>query len=366
MSLCTLPAGFLDLPRQVYRDDPFWIPESDAAVARAFDRAANPWFVGRESQTWCEPGRARLAAFHDPRLALDGEGAAFFGYFESTGDEAPEARLFAAAGAWARARGARSLVGPIDFSTFGRYRLRLSAEPGAVPFPGEPYGRPGYAQRLEAAGFARRETYVTQVADADTARSLRDARRDMPDRLRAQGYRFDSLRPAAWRARLPELHRLADAIFGGNFAYTPLPFAAFAAACGEALVSRCCPRTSVVAYGPGGDLAGLFLVQPHYGPLVVQEAGNERVPVEDLRYADHWPRLAARAFRQAVLKTVGVAAAHRRRGLMEAMTVEVLDRGDGLYDAWLGALIREGNPSRRFGAAEGVRERTYALYARAL
>jgi hypothetical protein len=51
---------------------------------------------------------------------------------------------------------------------------------------------------------------------------------------------------------------------------------------------------------------------------------------------------------------------------MEAMTVEVIERGAGLYDAFLGALIRHDNPSRRFGHGAAVRERRYALYGKAL
>ena len=45
--------------------------------------------------------------------------------------------------------------------------------------------------------------------------------------------------------------------------------------------------------GPDGDLAGFFLVYPHYGPLAIQGSTLGRVPVSDLSYDAHDAVLAA-------------------------------------------------------------------------
>ncbi|MGZ3407677.1 MAG: hypothetical protein ACXVAN_14605, partial [Polyangia bacterium] len=103
-----LPAGFLELPHQLYRDDPRWIPEEPDAVARAFS-PANRWLQTGMAQPFCLPGRARAAAFFDPRCAIDGAPAAFFGYWESVGDLEADRALFARVVEWARARGAARL-----------------------------------------------------------------------------------------------------------------------------------------------------------------------------------------------------------------------------------------------------------------
>ena len=361
-----VPEGFLALPGLVYADDPLWIPEDPVAVECAFS-SSNPWFArGGRAQAFCLPGRARVAAFLEAGRLIDGSPAAFFGYWESIGDAASDAALFARAEAWAREQGGLGLYGPINFTTYGSYRLRLEAEPGAVPFPGEPYNPVSYPQRLEALGFHLCETYLTQVSDAAGARVLCQGRRPALERLKAEGYCFQPLEPGTWLAHLPELHRLADGIFGGNFAYTPMSYAAFSESCGEAFIARCCPETSVIAYGPEGDIAGLFLVYPHYGPLVVQGQGARRVSVGALRFDQHWPELLEQGPPAAILKTVGVAPPHRRKGLMEALTVFVLDRGERRYAQWLGALIRQDNPSRRFGGDRVARERWYGLYVKRL
>ncbi|MGZ3443915.1 MAG: hypothetical protein ACXVDD_30555, partial [Polyangia bacterium] len=271
-----LPAGFLELPHQLYRDDPRWIPEEPDAVARAFS-PANRWLQTGMAQPFCLPGRARAAAFFDPRCAIDGVPAAFFGYWESVGDLEADRALFARVVEWARARGAARLYGPINFSTAFGYRVLLSAEPDALPFPGEPYNPPWYGERLGALGLELERRYLTQRIDRDRARASLERHRPLRLRLEERGYRFSQLDHAEWLGRLAELHGLADQMFAGNFAYTPFGFDEFAAAYGASMLRRLWRELSVVAHAPNGEIAGFFLVYPHYGPLVVQAAGGARI-----------------------------------------------------------------------------------------
>lgn len=355
--------AFVELPRRVYAADPAWIPEDEDSLRRAFS-LGNPWFARGRAVTLCVRGRARLAVFREPGCRVRGRESAFFGYWEHRGAADASLALLDAAAEWARTHGAETLYGPVNFTTLGTYRLRLSAEPGAVTFPGEPYNPPGYPALLEGAGFAPVQHYVTQVGmpGGSALAPAMSARRALLD----AGYTIEPLDGARWLAMLPELHRAADAIFGANLAYTPVSFEAFAAGYGATVARRLCPRTSLVARAPDGALAGFLLVYPHYGPLLVRGAPGGRVPVGALSYDEHAPALERLGERTAVAKTVGVVAAHQGRGLMSALGVTALERGRAHYDRWLAALIRADNPSRRFGAAHMRAERTYALYARPL
>src|SRR5205807_2349958 len=109
------------------------------------------------------------------------------------------------------------------------YRLLLSAEPGALPFPGEPYNPTWYGERLGALGLTLERRYLTQLIDRERAGASLARHRRLADRLRARGYRFAPISDAEWLGRLEELHALADHIFAGNFAYTPCAFPQFAA-----------------------------------------------------------------------------------------------------------------------------------------
>lgn len=358
-----LPRPFLDLPAAVYAADPMWIPEQPGAVAAAFS-ASNPWFQSGEAAVWVAPGTARLAVFRRPDLEIDGRPAAFFGYWETTGDQACNAELFDRAVAWARTRGAVDLYGPIHFSTYGRYRLRTAAEPGAVTFQDEPYNPAFYPELLGSLGFETAYTYLSQQSSADAMAGRRDEKRRLFESLTAAGYRQGPLTAEAWLDRLPELHALVDATFSGNFAYTPLSWEAFEANCGDAFVRRACPHTSSITLGPHGGVASFCLTYPHYGPIVTQGAGAARVPTGSLDYEAHWPTLSRHHPRGLLVKTLGVHPDHRRRGLSDAAVVYALDRCEGRYEVAYAALVRSDNATRRFSGGGHAAERWYALYRR--
>jgi Acetyltransferase (GNAT) family. len=356
--------AFLALPHALYAGDPCWIPEEEGPVRRAFSDA-NDWFAGGRAATFCIPDRARLAVFRRDDCVVEGRPAAFFGYMESDDDGSALHELLEHGRRWATDAGAEMLYGPIDFDTFGRYRLRTSAErAGATPFPSEPYNRPAYPALLEHAGFAVARRYVSQLSIGALAAD--EAKRDAANALSDEGFTTHPLDGATWLALLPELHRRVHEIFAEGFAYTPVSYERFAATQGAGVARRLCPHTSTLARDPNGELAGFLLVFPHYGPLVVQGAGAGRVPASALAYDQHPSLLAAAGHHTAIVKTVGVAPAYRRRGVMDAMVVSTLDRGRDRYDRWIGALIRDDNPSGRYGAARERMERHYALYAAAL
>lgn len=359
-----VPDDFLDIPAVVYRDDPMWIPEEPEVVASAFTDA-NPWFASAAACTVCIPGVARAAAFRDPRLTIDGRPAAFFGYFESAGAVSDDLRVMRRVEAWARDRGAEVLVGPVDFTTLGRYRIRLSAEPGAITFPGEPYNPPEYPARLQALGFRLYQQYLTQVGPPPVSRAAGVG--DALAALRSEGFRFERATPTLWLSHLDELHPLIDAIFARSFGYTPVSRAMFDAACGESLARRICPHASTMAFTKSGEIAGFFLVYPNYGPLVVQAAGAARVPASSLEYGRHCSALASSSSSiAAVAKTTGVSPAFRRRGLMNAMAAESVRHGEGRYGAWFGAMIRADSHSRNFAHGRTWNERWYGLYGKLL
>ncbi len=352
--------GFLELPGQVYAEDPHWIPEEPEVVAAAFS-AANPWFATNRCKVFCHPGSARLVLFHNPGLLVGGEATAFFGYWETQQEPGVDRQLFDLGRQWAREQGATVLFGPINFTTFGNYRLRLSVEDDLLPFPGEPYNPPGYTALLESLGFRPYERYLTQVADHKVIEVAIDIGRPLLKKLRAEGYRLELMDHAAWLENLDRFHELVDAIFGENFGYTPIPRAAFRTVLGQSFIRKACPKTSVIAHAPDGSVAGFFLTYPHYGSITVQGA-KDRVPVSQLDFTAHESRVTRRPESAIITKTVGVHPAHRNQGIFEALASLLIEHGMELYQDWFGALIREGNYSARFGDRFNLPKRHYALY----
>ena len=358
-------AGFLALPSEVYADDPLWIPEEPHRVAWAFSDD-NPWFESGEAQTFCVRDKVRLAVFRPNDACVNGVPAAFFGYFETTGDSTANKAAVAQAEEWAIAHGAQILYGPINFSTALGYRLMLSREPGGLPFPGEPYNPASYPAALEELGFSLVERYMSQGGPAEELWLTRDRRRQVAQRVFERGrYRVEGFTPDMWQSHLPALYPIIDEIFRDNFAYMPMPYSTFERLFGGDAVRRLCPVSSVLVFAPDDSIVGLCVMQPHYGPITNQAAGDSRVQVSALNYEAHVPALQRHHAVGWLLKTIGLSPGHRSRGLLEAMVVAALDRAEGNFNYFFAMLMRAGSTSRKVAVSHS-RERWYGLYAKQL
>ncbi len=360
-----LPHGFFDVATAVYAQDPHWIPEDPAAIAAQF-APGNDYFTYGQARAFCVPGAARAVAFHEPALRIDGKPVAFFGYFESTGDLEATRAVMDRVVDWARAQGAEVLYGPIQFNTFNGYRVLLQAEPGALPFGGEPYNPPTYPALLEAVGLSMHQRYVTQRIPFQAAAFGLRMVEPIFKALESQGYRFEVPTAEAWVRSLPQLYDVADQIFSQNFAYSRLTWPQFQRAFETRLMRQVDPESSVLVTAPSGDAVAFALAYPHYGALTVQGAGEARVAAGDLEYARHWDLISQRKPRICIGKTSGVHRDHRRKGILESMVYYSFLHCQDRYDTWFGAMIREDNPSRKLYATIAEGERVYGLYARPL
>ncbi len=312
------PEGFLELPEMVYADDPGWLPEEPERIALLFS-SPNPWLAQVDAHAFCVPGGVRAAVFARPGYVLDGRKAAWFGYWESTGDRAAEELVMAEVRRWSRTAGAQLLLGPIDFSTVLHFRALLSAEPGAMPFVGEPWNPLRYGPSWQAMGFEPYVSYVSIVLDRDDIVALVADKTHIRQNLAARGYAFEAFDPTTWTQRTDELLGLANAVFADNVAFMPISRPEFEQYMVPGLATTVDPGRSVLAFGPHGDVAGFILMYPHYAPLC---RGADAISVSSLRFEKH----AVAAPPTMVLKTGGTTPIHRRIGLAHAMVSVAAER----------------------------------------
>lgn len=356
-----LPDAFCELPGKVYAADPFWLGEDEAALRQQFS-SANPWFQNNSAWIGVVPGKARLAGFFSHR-EIDGEPAAFFGFWEGFDDPSVHNDLFRELSDWAAAKGAKRLYGPINFTTFNAYRLRLdSFDTGC--FPGEPWNPDYYPALMNKLGFDCRYRYLSTFNQTpDIINSVADDYLKVKPKLE-QVVRMEAMTPKFWLDHLDEIYGFVDQVFGANFAYTAISREAFGEACGQAFADRFCPSSSVLARSQDGRIAGFFLVFPDYGPLLSQATPNA-VASKDLRYQSHFQALPQP--RRGLAKTAGVHPDFRSLGLFTAMSCELSLRAEGLYDELGAALVREDNNSRQFALRHGTAaQRHYGLFQKAL
>ena len=157
-------AGFVALPYTLHARDPHWTPPLRRDVRALLDPARNPfWEHGSRALFLARAGGrvvGRVAAIDD-RLHIEthGDGAGFFGFFESVDDPATAAALLDAAAAWLRARQRRAMRGPVSPSLNDEAGLLVEGfdTPSVIMMPHNP---PYYRALLEAASLVKAKDLV--------------------------------------------------------------------------------------------------------------------------------------------------------------------------------------------------------------
>ncbi|HEX2188341.1 MAG TPA: GNAT family N-acetyltransferase [Longimicrobiaceae bacterium] len=281
---------------------------------------------------------ARLAVEVAPELHDAPGPSGLAGWYETVDGEAGTALLVRAREMLAE-RGVARVLGPMNGSTWKRYRLALAPAPGEAaprPFLTEPVNPPEYPAHFEAAGFTVAAEYESRLAVRP------DGWSDEPeDEGRDDGITVSPLDPAHFDEALREIHDLSLAAFSRNPYYTPTGFDEFASAYRKArpLLD---PALVRLARGADGRLLAFVFAFPD---------ALDRAPGRP-------PRV--------VLKTLATAPEARGLGLGGRLTGEVhraaFARG---APAVVHALMHVQNTSQRIsGHFHGEPFRRYALYGR--
>ena len=151
--------AFLDVPFAIYRDDPNWVAPLYVERVEHLDPKKNPYFQHADVALFLAEREGvpvgRISA-QDDRLRREHhkDGAMQFGFIEAPDDPLVFRALFDAAEAWARARGAKKLQGPFNFSI--NDELGCLIDGFATP-PNMMMGhaRPYYGGRIEQQGYGK-------------------------------------------------------------------------------------------------------------------------------------------------------------------------------------------------------------------
>jgi len=148
---------FIDFPYRLHARDPLWVPPLRRDVALLLSRDKNPFFEHAEAEYFLAESDGqvvgRIAAIAN-RLHNEyhRDKVGFFGFWETTDDQAVADALLAAAAAWLRTRGFDTMRGPASFSTNDESGLLVDGfdTPPVLMMPHNP---PYYLTLLERAGF---------------------------------------------------------------------------------------------------------------------------------------------------------------------------------------------------------------------
>ena len=342
-----LPASFFGIPDAVYAHQSHRPPEDAAAVPQLFqaEGARNDMVVYTDHATLRVVG------------IFPHEGSeAYFGFWETADDGELNHAAFGLLGAEARRRGFARLTGPLNFSTFQAYRLRLGQVPSWGLFDREPVNPPYYPALLERLGFAAALTFESRLIRPDTVPLAYRDKAALLAALQQLPFDFIPLTPDAWREHAAELYELVDRVFSANPAYRRVSRAQFERLYNVDFAARLCPHTSVLfRERAAGRLVALSFCQPNYTGL--------NLGTTPANFARDYPRLQQRTL---LAKTVGVHPDFRNQQLMNYLGAYGMLSFQEFYDQIIFCLMRSDNFSRHFTDGLPAEVANYALFSQEL
>jgi len=215
---------FIALPYTTYRRNPSWTPPLRRDVREMLDPDRNPFFEHASLACFLalRDGKVvgRVAAIDNGRHEeLHRDQVGFFGFFECVDDAEAARSLVEAAADWARARGKRTLRGPVSPSMNDEAGLLVEGfeTPAVIMMPHNP---PFYARLLEGCELNKAMDLIAYQSTSPV----------LPERLargvaRMTGHLGITLRTLDVRrfdAELAVVQRLYNAAWEDNWGFVPM------------------------------------------------------------------------------------------------------------------------------------------------
>ncbi len=167
---------FFQLPWDLYRGDPNWIPPLRGNQLELLNFKPHPFYNEAEIQTFlalrggepCGRVAAIINRVHNERTK---ENRGFFGFFESVDDPDVAAALFDAACQWCRERGMNAIRGPVNPSLNYECGLLIDGFDSPPTFM-MTYNPPFYARLIEGCGFRKAQDMYAFWGHVDMLQTL--------------------------------------------------------------------------------------------------------------------------------------------------------------------------------------------------
>lgn len=336
----TLPDAFSAVPAS-----PFAADDSPAALAHLFGAEADR----NETILYTDHATIRLVG-----IFPNGSAEAYFGFWETANDGPLNHRAFALLEADVRQRGRQRVVGPLNFSTFYPYRLRLN-NPSWGRFDREPANPAYYPDLLEQTGYQITSRFQSRLVRNESIPIAYGQKKQLLTALAQMPFDIIPLNPDTWQQHEADLFELVHQVFSANPAYRAISQAQFSLLYNRHFAEKLCPYSSVLFRDrPSGKLVALSFCQPDYQSLTF-------APGDGPNFVRDFPRLAKKVL---LVKSVGVHPGFRQRGLMSFLGAYGMVHFRELYDDVIFCLMRSDNFSLHFSDTLPHETAHYALFGK--
>lgn len=301
MYLSDSKEDFLNFPQELYADDPFYTTKSEDISA------CDKLFVVKEG----EKILARAGFFDGGQL----------GFFEAENNLDAVKFLFDEVKKYAKSKGFDYLIGPINGSTWKKYRVTLPSN--NPPFLLDNYNKPYYAELFEKCGFETIANYTSSICqNLDRDYSRLDKFSSIFEKKGVKIRKFDQNN---FERDIRKIYDVSVKSFVNNFLYTPIEFDDF-----------------YKMYEP---------VKAFLNPEWVLLAENEKD--EPIGFIFGFDNLYSRDKKSLIIKTLAQIPDYKYRGVGSYL-VEFVHKKAHLagYDNIIHALMHENNVSANILSGE--------------
>lgn len=224
---------FIDFPKRLYRNDPFWVCQLDSDLENVFNPAKNHVFKKGEATRWILKDDngvtiGRIAAFIDRvRSAANNQPTGGLGFFEVIDNSEAAFKLFDTGKEWLASRGMEAMDAPVNFGE-NDTNWGLLVEGFMQQGYGMPYHMKYYRQFFEDYGF---RNYFEQYSYHRDVRNTNKEIVEFPPRImkiadwisKRPGYsfrHFESRNKSGYINDLVEIYNSTWSVFKEDF--TPL------------------------------------------------------------------------------------------------------------------------------------------------
>ncbi len=319
---------FHQFPRDLYGDDPHWIPPIESIQRKLVGFGQHPFYRTAQAQTFLATRGGKVcgriaAVLNRTYNQYYEKPMGFFGFFESIDDEAVAAALFAAVREWFAAQNIHSLCGPVNPGL--EYTVGLLVEGfDSAPMFLTSYNPPYYAGLLEACGMDKGQDLLAYGGTTDMLPEFIARLGPIADQI---ADRFDvRVRQLSWRQMLDQVEPLTDIYnrsMGKHWGFVPLAHDEVRHMIRE--VRHLLLPEFTLAAEIDGRLAAFVVGLPDYNPSIKRIDGR-LFPLGFLHLL-----LGKRRFRGLRILSANVAPEYQRMGLplvlLRAMSPATLKRG---------------------------------------
>jgi GNAT superfamily N-acetyltransferase len=316
---------FLKASYPIYDGDPHWVAPLLMDLKKVFTDA-NPLFEHAEMQLWLARREGhdagRIAGIIDRSYNdLSKEPAAFFGFYECINDQDTSARLFGAVADWAREKGMKRILGPMNPTTNDECGLLVDGFTSAPVFM-MTYNPAYYVALVEAAGFRKAKDLL--AFHLDLANIPMDRLRRIAAKIKQRNPTL-AFRPVLKKTLQEDLGKVKEvynSAWQDNWGFVPMTDAEI-----DFMAARLKPlllEGLIWLAESGAEPVGFLLALPDYNIALQPLQGRLLTPrvLGFLPYLFGWkcpPRTR--------VLTLGMKDKYRGKGLESAMLIEGLNVG---------------------------------------